>query len=145
MQVTATACSASAPTPTSTSSTEPPYVPKSPSEILRIDNSCPSSIISSSDVGSPTTDRYNCQEDTDFGNNDIMWFTAYTLQACIDACSSYNVGNKTNTPCKGVALAEDLSHQYNVNGGANCWLKLGVEKDGFSKSPTVTLAWLVEA
>lgn len=73
-----------------------------------------------------------------------MWFTAYTLQACVDACSTYNVANKTTTPCKGVALALDLSQQYYINGAANCWLKSEANEDSFSEKKTNTFAWLVD-
>lgn len=71
-----------------------------------------------------------------------MWFTAYTLQSCLYACTAYNAGNHTDKPCKGISLAQDMSNKVNINGGANCWLKSEVDEAHLSDSDLVTLAWL---
>ncbi|KAF2448904.1 hypothetical protein P171DRAFT_428895 [Karstenula rhodostoma CBS 690.94] len=144
--VTATVCSASGSEPTSTSISEddPPYVPREPWRVNSINGSCPSPIIQNTHVDERSDDRYNCRESTDMGGYDIMWFTAYTLQACVDACSTYNDANMTTTPCKGVALALDMRQQYYENGGANCWLKSAADEDKLYDKKTTTFAWLVD-
>jgi hypothetical protein len=53
---------------------------------------------------------------------DITGFVAYTLQQCIDACSTYNEVMANNT-CQAVVLGEGLASDYRVNKGANSWLK----------------------
>lgn len=66
---------------------------------------------------------YNC-----FASIDIRWvgditgIYAYTLQQCIDACSTMNeVAGEIR--CVAAAIGEDISGDYQLNKGANCWLK----------------------
>lgn len=47
---------------------------------------------------------------------------AYTLQQCVDACSTMNMVIE-NKPCKAIVLSENLMQDYMGNGRANCWLK----------------------
>jgi hypothetical protein len=58
----------------------------------------------------------------DIANNDITGIFAYTLQQCIDACSTMNAINKDDG-CKAVVLISSLKREYEMNRGANCWLK----------------------
>jgi hypothetical protein len=53
---------------------------------------------------------------------DITGITAYSLQQCVDACSTMNEVEGT-TKCRAVALSQALSDEYGHNRGANCWLK----------------------
>jgi hypothetical protein len=58
----------------------------------------------------------------DILNNDITGIFAYSLQQCIDACSTMNAINNDDN-CKAVVLISTLAAQYELNKGANCWLK----------------------
>jgi hypothetical protein len=56
----------------------------------------------------------------------LMSFTAYTLEQCVDACSQYSaMGNGTNATCRAAVVNADFSQQYLSGNGANCWLKSG--------------------
>lgn len=98
--------------------------------------------MTNSHVDNRNDDEYNCIDGRDFGGFDIMWFTAYTVQACVDACSTYNAANITNAPCKGVTMASDLSRQYYINGAANCWLKSEANEEGSSGKTNNSFMWL---
>jgi hypothetical protein len=58
----------------------------------------------------------------DILKNDITAIFAYTLQQCIDACSTMNAINNDDN-CKAVVLISTLKREYEMNKGANCWLK----------------------
>lgn len=142
LTITPSAC-VTTPSPTGTSpSDEAFYTPTPPRDVLRIDVSCPNTTISSPNAGAPVD--FRCVEHKDASLNDIVWFTAYTLQACIDGCTAFNRGGQTDVKCRGVALGEDLSHQAVVNAGANCWLKTKMNQSAFTDSQTNTVAWLVD-
>lgn len=131
--VTPSACT---PSPSSTDI----YTPSLPIDVRRIDNSCPQTLFSQ--FGSDKIE-YTCKDHKDYGGFDIMWFTAYTWQACIDGCTSFNRRNATEVKCRGVALGEDLQHQAVVNNGANCWLKTEVDEGGLGDAEFVSVAWVV--
>lgn len=55
--------------------------------------------------------------------------TAYSVRLCIGACSTMSI--IPGAPKRrAVALSKTLSHEYNVNKGANCWLKNMTGDDG---------------
>ncbi|KAJ4293589.1 hypothetical protein N0V90_008872 [Kalmusia sp. IMI 367209] len=132
--VTVTNPSSSTPSPTSGVAL---YAPTAPQDVLRINVSCPSSTISSF-----RDDKYSCKGTTDFHNNDITGIQAYTLQACIDACSTYNLYNPTKK-CKAVVIGEDLATEYAKNSAANCWLKNTFDEGGTKDAQVATTAWIV--
>ncbi|KAH7066642.1 hypothetical protein BKA63DRAFT_522871 [Paraphoma chrysanthemicola] len=93
------------------------YIPPPASSILAIDISCPSVLESYNGKG------YRCFKDTDINSiGDITGITAYSLQQCVDACSTMNEVEGTAS-CRAVALSQALSDEYGHNRGANCWLK----------------------
>jgi hypothetical protein len=71
--------------------------------------------------------RYNCLDNTDIPDlPNLMSFTAYTLEQCVDACSQYSaMGNGTNAVCRAAVINADFSQRYVRGNGANCWLKSG--------------------
>ena len=71
--------------------------------------------------------------------SDITGMTAYSLQQCIDACSTMNdlAGERR---CIAVALNGDLAEWYKANKGANCWLKNASRS--FMEETRVTVAML---
>jgi len=81
-----------------------------------IDISCPSQPQAWNEAS------YNCTSGVNIPGADITGIIAYTLQQCMDACSTMNVVAGT-TRCVGVALNGDMSARYGVGAGANCWLK----------------------
>ncbi|KAH7080893.1 hypothetical protein FB567DRAFT_115092 [Paraphoma chrysanthemicola] len=93
------------------------YIPPPASSVLAIDISCPSILEAYNGKG------YRCFKDTDINSiGDITGITAYSLQQCVDACSTMNEVAGT-TRCRAVALSQALSDEYGHNRGANCWLK----------------------
>lgn len=68
---------------------------------------------------------------------DLTGMVAYTLQQCVDACSTYNQV-AGNTTCRAVVLISFLRSSYFGNKGANCWLKK--TGDGATESAGYTLA-----
>jgi hypothetical protein len=70
-------------------------------------------------------ETYDCNEQRDFVQNDITGIIAYSLSACIDACTTFNLVNaNVDVPgCKAAVLSSNLKNSYNTNKGANCWLK----------------------
>ncbi|KAH7392147.1 hypothetical protein DE146DRAFT_634318 [Phaeosphaeria sp. MPI-PUGE-AT-0046c] len=93
------------------------YVPPPAGSVLAIDTQC------ASKLQSWDHSTYSCHSGQDIpGQGDIAAMTAYTIQQCIDACSS--MSTIPGAPkCRAVAIGKTLSHEYNVNKGANCWLK----------------------
>jgi hypothetical protein len=95
------------------------YLPPAAKDVVWIDTSCPSSPLRSWDNG-----RYACTEDRNIQGGDITGISAYSIQQCIDACSTWNAGEgSSGKKCKAVAIGADLEHAYEINKGANCWLK----------------------
>ncbi|KAF2827846.1 hypothetical protein CC86DRAFT_465677 [Ophiobolus disseminans] len=109
------------------SATSSKYVPILASAVPLIDISCPSS--SSPPLKSFNGKQYACTENRNIVGNDITGISAYSLQQCIDACSTMNT--RDGKKCAAVTIGPDLAHAYEINNGANCWLK---EKS----SPTIS-------
>ncbi|KAH9869905.1 hypothetical protein J1614_006826 [Plenodomus biglobosus] len=98
-----------------------PYTPLPATLVPTIDNSCASPTLTAFNGAS-----YACSPDSNFFGADITGIIAYTLQQCVDACSTMNevAGQRR---CVAVALNHDLAAAYRNLKGANCWLKSGVE------------------
>jgi hypothetical protein len=92
------------------------YIPPAATAVALIDITCPSSLRAWDGK------RYDCTELRNIQGGDITGISAYSLQQCIHACSTFSSrpGNKN---CKAVAIGPALEHAYNINSGANCWLK----------------------
>jgi hypothetical protein len=96
--------------------TSTPIVPR-PESVAELDISCPESLTDYNDK------PYDCVTGTNIlMKGDITGFVAYTVQQCIDACSTFNQV-AGNTTCKAVVIGKALSTDYKTNKGANCWLK----------------------
>lgn len=94
------------------------YTPRPPASVTKIDTSCPSDLI----LRSWTGDTYTCSPTTDInGKGDITGLVAYTVQACVDACSTLNRVQSAKT-CVAVAVNQMLAGDYTKQ-GANCFLK----------------------
>jgi hypothetical protein len=97
-----------------------------------INTTCPSTLLISSQLEGEHSDisgryRYNCLDNTTISDlPNLMAFTAYTLEQCVDACSQYSaMGNTTNATCKAAVIDGDFGQRYESGNGANCWLKSG--------------------
>ncbi|KAF2829316.1 hypothetical protein CC86DRAFT_453950 [Ophiobolus disseminans] len=129
--------SSSLPTPASpTASNGPMYTPLAPDIVGLIDNACPTSNTLRSD-----TDTYTCYGEQDLPGYDASGLVAYTLQQCIDACSTMNYVAKKTT-CRAVLLNNRLSSTYSSNHRANCWLKTVAGSAYLSTQPIGTVAML---
>lgn len=94
------------------------YTPLPPSSVPRIDTSCPYNLR----LKSWTNDTYTCAQLTDVNAvGDITGLIAYTVQACVDACSSLNRVQSAKV-CVAVAVNDMLAGDY-AKQGANCFLK----------------------
>jgi len=100
----------------STSASASAYIPPAATSIPLIDTSCPSLLRSWDNK------QYTCTEYRNIQGGDITGISAYSIQQCIDACSTYN-SVAGSTKCRAVAIGADLGHAYEINKGANCWLK----------------------
>ncbi|KAF2458446.1 hypothetical protein BDY21DRAFT_220035 [Lineolata rhizophorae] len=74
------------------------------------------------------------------GPADIVALTAYSFDACIDACGSYNHNNGAGS-CFGVAYNPDLTSSLPRDYG-NCWLKPTNDGTFFSVENPIAVATL---
>jgi hypothetical protein len=107
--------------------------------VLKIDVKCPSTL------QDYDKNAYSCEDDKTIPMEagtvgDLTGMVAYTLQQCIDACSTYNQV-AGSTVCKAAVLISTLSTSYATNKGANCWLKKKAE--GSVRAVGYTLAKVV--
>ncbi|CAE7174651.1 hypothetical protein P3342_007815 [Pyrenophora teres f. teres] len=135
----ATASSTVLVTPTSAASASPTgsgqdndaYMARPFGAVQSINTTCPSTLLISSQLEGKTSDisgryTYSCLDSTNILDLNLMSFTAYTLEQCVDACSQYNViENGMNTTCKAAVVNSDFRKNYESGIGANCWLKGG--------------------
>lgn len=128
----------SLPAPASpTASNGPFYTPLAPDVVGLVDNSCSTSSKLKSDA-----DEYSWCNEQDLPGYDVSGVVAYTLQQCVDACSTMNfiAGKKT---CKAILLNDHLSATYTgPNHRANCWLKTVRGTSYIIKEPVGTVAVL---
>jgi hypothetical protein len=73
-------------------------------------------------INTINSDRYVCTEKSQSdGGADLIGFSAFSLQQCVDACSQAN--KWLTTKCKGVRLEANPSTRDVGYQGVNCWLK----------------------
>ncbi|KAI1612007.1 hypothetical protein EDD36DRAFT_465854 [Exophiala viscosa] len=93
------------------------YTPLLPSQVNTTALDCNDQSTLTSESG----DQFQLNCNMNYGGNDIVDFIAYTLDACIEACSSMNtVANATT--CHGVMFNANMETVYAEDSG-NCWLK----------------------
>jgi hypothetical protein len=107
-------------TPTGTVYTVLPFT-----QVNAINVTCPSSLYTSGQDIPEVNGKYqfNCQNNKNMaGVPDLMSFTAYTLQQCVDACTQWNaMGNRPL--CMASVIASSFQYRRTSGNGANCWLK----------------------
>ncbi|EUC48607.1 hypothetical protein COCMIDRAFT_86783 [Bipolaris oryzae ATCC 44560] len=97
--------------------------------IQSINTTCPSTLLLSSQLEGKTSGlsgryTYSCLDNTNILDEpNLMAFTAYTLEQCVDACSQYSVMTNKNETCKAVVINSQFRERYETGYGANCWLK----------------------
>ena len=90
---------------------------------------------------------YHCANESDVDyDQDLLGLVTYTLQQCVDVCSSIN-WRANNTTCKSAILAKNMAQKYADTDHANCWLK--IKGDGTNlltgdAQKLLTAAWLVD-
>lgn len=108
--------------------------------IQSIKSTCPSTILVSSQLEGKATKisgryTYNCLDSTNIlDGSDLMEFTAYTLEQCVDACSQYSAMASKNETCKAVVINSEFRQSYETGNGANCWLKGTAESASTGKT-----------
>jgi hypothetical protein len=105
----------------SSSSASSPYIPPRPTDVSFIDVSCPDPPVTGWD-----NKHYNCTKLSGIQGSDLTGISAYSIQQCIDACSTYN-SIAGEDKCKAVVLNRNLKNMYTENKGGNCWLKSDVK------------------
>ena len=126
---------------TSPSATSEPYKVKGPEDVDIIDIFCPTNAL----VSRPYNKEFSCTNGQTIQGKgtDITGLISYSLQTCVDACSTYNDVNKdSDVPkCVAVVLGSGMKTDYAGNKGANCWLKNTAEGNRVSLD-SATLAIL---
>jgi hypothetical protein len=108
--------------------------------IQSINTTCPSTTLVSSQLEGKTTNisgryTYSCLDSTNIlDGSDLMSFTAYTLEQCVDACSQYSAMGNKNETCKAVVINSQFRQSYETGNGANCWLKGTAENASTGKT-----------
>lgn len=99
--------------------TESIYVPPAASLVPYVNVTCPKDLVQSFNGK-----IYDCLDDSDVRDKtaDITGISAYSLQQCIDACSTMNIVVKSSK-CVAVSVNKWLGEEMQINSGANCWLK----------------------
>jgi hypothetical protein len=62
---------------------------------------------------------YDCLTDSDISGSNITGIYAYSLQQCVDACSTMNLV-KDSITCKAITLDQAAYTAYRDRFGANC-------------------------
>ena len=126
---------ASNPTATSTGSSNESqdlstaYTARPFGAIQSINATCPSTLLISSQLEGNVShisgrNTYSCLDNTNtMDESDLMTFTAYTLEQCVDACSQYSAMGSKNETCKAVVINSQFRERYEMENGADCWLK----------------------
>ena len=74
-----------------------------------------------STMTSTSGEQFQLHCNINYGGNDIVDIIAYTLDACIEACSNMNtIANATT--CHGIMFNANMEYVYAEDSG-NCWLK----------------------
>ncbi|XP_014551604.1 hypothetical protein COCVIDRAFT_30878 [Bipolaris victoriae FI3] len=108
--------------------------------IQSINTTCPSTLLISSQLEGKTSEisgryTYSCLDDTNILDEpNLMAFTAYTLEQCVDACSQYSAISYRNETCKAVVISSQFREKYETGYGANCWLKGSADNGSTGKS-----------
>ncbi|KAH8709962.1 hypothetical protein GQ44DRAFT_714884 [Phaeosphaeriaceae sp. PMI808] len=102
-----------------------PYIAIPLAQVKSVDVKCPSSILDMN-IGAPNLKgrRYSCQDSVNSNDTDLIAFTAYTLEQCVNACSQYSL-KWTKQPCAAAVIGGDIEKRRNIGDGSNCWLKTG--------------------
>ncbi|KAI1514786.1 hypothetical protein Ptr86124_006109 [Pyrenophora tritici-repentis] len=136
----ATPTSTASASPTNSGQDEDAYTARPFGAVQSINTTCPSTLLVSSQLEGKTSDissryTYSCLDSTNILVLNLMSFTAYTLEQCVDACSQYNaMKNDMNTTCKATVINSDFRKNYESGIGANCWLKGGVGSASTAKT-----------
>ncbi|KAI8932929.1 hypothetical protein NX059_010400 [Plenodomus lindquistii] len=111
------------------------YTPLPPSAVTSINITCPERLRSYDGGIYDCVEEYNAK-----WVGDITGVLAYTLQQCVDACTTYNKMQGTGK-CTAVVLDRNMAQKYAANNGATCWLKN--MSDPAQSYPNTTMARLV--
>lgn len=103
-----------------------PYTALPIAQVRTIDATCPGDVLNYNDQlpGLSRQYVYSCQNGTNYGDlPDLVSFTAYTLQQCVEACSQYNE-MKLGTKCAVAVInsAVENLRTSKMGNGANCTL-----------------------
>ncbi|KAH7549205.1 hypothetical protein J3E72DRAFT_344457 [Bipolaris maydis] len=126
--------------PTQTQPSGAAYTARPFGAIQSINTICPSTLLISSQLEGRNSDisgryTYNCLDNTNILDEpNLMAFTAYTLEQCVDACSQYSAMGNKNETCKAVVINSQFRERYETGHGANCWLKGSADDASTGKS-----------
>lgn len=116
------------------------YVARPFGTIQSINTTCPSTLLISSQLEGKNSEisgryTYSCLDNTNILDKpDLMAFTAYTLEQCVDACSQYSAMSNKNETCKAVVINSQFREKYETGYGSNCWLKGSADNASTGKS-----------
>jgi hypothetical protein len=94
-------------------------------EVNAINITCPSDLYLAGEdiVQFKNKYQFNCLNKKNMAAvPDLMSFTAYTFQQCVDACMQWNaMGNRPI--CMAAIVSSTFRYRRTAGNGANCWLK----------------------
>ena len=114
------------------------YKPLAPKKVMSLDISCPSPTMSTW-----KSQSFSYREGKDLAGFDIIGIMSYTIQECIDACSTYNHIRNANL-CRAAVLLSDMHAAYFGDAGANCFLKDSFNETNASQLQRCILAVLLD-
>jgi hypothetical protein len=95
-------------------------------EVNAINITCPSALyLAGQDIAQfKNKYQFNCMNKKNMASvTDLMSFTAYTFQQCVDACMQWNaMGNRPM--CMASVVSSTFQYRRTSGNGANCWLKV---------------------
>lgn len=117
--------SQSVPATPSSTPTDGVYLPLPFAQVNTINVTCPSATYMAGQDVPELNNKYQfkCQNNKNLGGMvDLMSFTAYSFQQCVDACSQWNAMGRKPT-CMGAVVGANFKYRRTSGNGANCWLK----------------------
>jgi hypothetical protein len=113
-------------TPTLSAPTGTVYTALPFTEVTAINITCPSALyLAGQDIVQfKNKYQFNCMNKKNMASvSDLMSFTAYSFQQCVDACMQWNaMGNRPM--CMASVIASTFQYRRTSGNGANCWLKV---------------------
>ncbi|KIX09398.1 uncharacterized protein Z518_00477 [Rhinocladiella mackenziei CBS 650.93] len=105
------------------------YTPLLPDQVNTTALQC----VDQATINSATGEQFQLNCNINFPDNDMINIIAYTLDACINACSNMNTF-AGEEQCRGILFNANLQ-KTNANQNGNCWLKSIMANPSVDRAP----------